>query len=182
MRKISSDDFEAAMYALDKIRKSSGKREGAWFYITYRQFSSEIHTYPGRAKEILEHLLLDGRIEIYASKKLSYRILVPTTMSEDDFLAYLKCRETGTAVKKNCTLAEILSDFSTTENEAANNKPGGWKPSRVMLQRRTSSGTTFDYGQSSGMSVQDSFKLAREKTEFLPVRERIGNRRRIFPL
>ena len=90
MRKISSDDFEAAMYALDKIRKSSGKREGAWFYITYRQFSSEIHTYPGRAKEILEHLLLDGRIEIYASKKLSYRILVPTTMSEDDFLAYLK--------------------------------------------------------------------------------------------
>ncbi len=27
MRKISSDDFEAAMYALDKIRKSSGKKE-----------------------------------------------------------------------------------------------------------------------------------------------------------
>lgn len=182
MRKILSDDFEAAMYALDKIRKSSGKREGAWFYITYRQFSSEIHTYPGRAKEILEHLLLDGRIEIYASKKLSYRILVPTTMSEDDFLAYLKCRETGAAVKKNCTLAEILSDSSTVENEAANNKPGDWKPSRVMLQRQTSSGTTFGYGKSSGMSVQDSFKLAREKTEFLPVRERIGNRRRIFPL
>lgn len=66
--------------------------------------------------------------------------------------------------------------FFLTENEAANNKPGGWKPSRVMLQRRTSSGTTFDYGQSSGMSVQDSFKLEREKTEFLPVRERIGNR------
>ena len=122
MRKISSDDFEAAMYALDKIRKSSGKREGAWFYITYRQFSSEIHTYPGRAKEILEHLLLDGRIEIYASKKLSYRILVPTTMSEDDFLAYLKCRETGTAVKKNCTLAEILSDSSTVVNEEENKK------------------------------------------------------------
>ena len=97
-------------------------------------------------------------------------------MSEDDFLAYLKCRETGTAAKKNCTLAEILSDSSTAGNEAANNKPGDWKPSRVMLQRQTSSGTTFGYGKSSGMSVQDSFKLAREKTEFLPVRERIGNR------
>lgn len=32
MRKISSDDFEAAMYALDKIRKSSGKREGEMIF------------------------------------------------------------------------------------------------------------------------------------------------------
>lgn len=101
-------------------------------------------------------------------------------LDEDVMFKYMDIAKK--TLSKNCTLAEILSDSSTVENEAANNKPGDWKPSRAMLQRQTSSGTTFGYGKSSGMSVQDSFKLAREKTEFLPVRERIGNRRRIFPL
>ncbi len=53
---------------------------------------------------------------------------MPTTMSEDDFLAYLKCRETGAAVKKNCTLAEILSDSSTVVNEEENKNQEGGNP------------------------------------------------------
>lgn len=78
-------------------------------------------------------------------------------LDEDVMFKYMDIAKK--TLSKNCTLAEILSDSSTVENEAANNKPGDWRPSRVMLQRQTSSGTTFGYGKSSGMSVQDSFSM-----------------------